>query len=116
MITSGGSSSATSGGPVERNGGAHQHAVPDPPLQDISTFDGLIKQTREPEFISSAYFLRFKFEEGKYALVGRETLDGLDVLRIEYYPARLFARHEPAPSDEPARRRRTRTRQRRSRR
>jgi len=52
--------------------------------------DGLIQQTREPQFISSAYFLRFKFEEGKYALVGHETLDGRDVLRIEYYPTRLF--------------------------
>jgi hypothetical protein len=52
--------------------------------------DGLIRQTREPEFISSAYFLRFRFEEGKYALVGRETLDGREVLRIEYYPTRLF--------------------------
>jgi hypothetical protein len=52
--------------------------------------DGLIRQTREPQFISSAYFLRFKFEEGKYALVGHETLDGRDVLRIEYYPAQMF--------------------------
>jgi len=52
--------------------------------------DGLLKQTRQPGFISSAYFLRFKFEEGKYALVDREHLDGRDVLRIEYYPAKLF--------------------------
>ena len=52
--------------------------------------DALIRQTREPEFIRSAYFLRFRFEEGKYALVGRETLNGLDVLRIEYYPERMF--------------------------
>ena len=52
--------------------------------------DALIRQTREPQFISSAYFLRFKFEEGKYALVGREAIDGRDVLRIEYYPTRLF--------------------------
>jgi hypothetical protein len=52
--------------------------------------DGLLKQTRQPGFISSAYFLRFKFEEGKYALVGHETLDGRDVLRIEYYPSKLF--------------------------
>jgi len=50
-----------------------------------------IRQTREPQFISSAYFLRFKFEEGKYALVGRETLDGREVLRVEYYPARMFS-------------------------
>ena len=52
--------------------------------------DGLLRQTREPQFISSAYFLRFKFEEGKYALVGHETIDGRDVLRIEYYPTRMF--------------------------
>ena len=51
---------------------------------------GLLKQTRQPGFISSAYFLRFKFEEGKYALVGHETLDARDVLKIEYYPAKLF--------------------------
>src|SRR3954467_5512049 len=56
--------------------------------QDLSA---VIRQNRPPQFISSAYFLRFKFEEGKYALVGRETVDGRDVLRIEYYPARMFS-------------------------
>lgn len=50
----------------------------------------LLRQSRQPEFISSAYFLRFRFEEGKYALVGRETIDGRETLRIEYYPANLF--------------------------
>ena len=44
----------------------------------------------EPQFISSAYFLRFKFESGKYALVGRESLEGRQVLQIEYYPTKLF--------------------------
>jgi hypothetical protein len=53
--------------------------------------DSLIRQTRQPDFISSAYFLRFKFDEGRYALVGRETLEERDVLRIEYYPRKLFA-------------------------
>jgi hypothetical protein len=62
-------------------------AAPSDAARDV---DGLLRQTREPQFISSAYFLRFRFEEGKYALVGREALDGRDVLRIEYYPARLF--------------------------
>ena len=52
--------------------------------------DAFLRQTRAPGFIDSAYFLRFKFEAGKYALVGRETFNGLDVLKIEYYPARLF--------------------------
>jgi hypothetical protein len=64
--------------------------APDAPADVPRDIDSLIRQTREPEFISSAYFLRFKFEEGKYALVGHETLDGRDLLRIEYYPAKLF--------------------------
>lgn len=59
---------------------------------------GLLAQSRQPGFIDSAYFLRFKFEEGKYALVGREAIDGVDVLRIEYYPARLFS-HEQDDQD-----------------
>jgi hypothetical protein len=58
---------------------------------DVADIDGVIRQLREPQFVSSAYFLRFKFEEGKYALVGRETLDGREALRIEYYPARMFS-------------------------
>jgi hypothetical protein len=53
--------------------------------------DGLLRQAREPRFVSSAYFLRFKFEEGKYALVGREMLDGHDVMRVEYYPTNLYS-------------------------
>ena len=50
----------------------------------------ILRQTVEPEFVSSAYFLRFKFDEGRYALVGREKYLDRDVLRIEYYPTRLF--------------------------
>ena len=45
----------------------------------------------EPRFISEVQFLRFKFEPGNYYFVGRETLAGREVLRIEYYPKRLFA-------------------------
>ena len=41
--------------------------------------------------MSSAYLLKFKFEGGRYALVGRETIDKQPVLRIEYYPTRLFS-------------------------
>jgi len=69
------------------SGVAGPSGLPDSPVTDV---DGLLKQTRQPGFISSAYFLRFKFEEGKYALVGREPLDGRDVLKIEYYPTKLF--------------------------
>lgn len=62
-----------------------------PAAEAPAGLDSLIAQTRDPEFVSSSYFLKFKFEEGKYALVGREKLNGVDVLKIEYYPARLFS-------------------------
>ena len=67
-------------------------AAPAAPISDAAPtdVDGLIKQSRQPQFISSAYFLRFTFDTGRYALVGRERLDGQEVLRIEYYPEKLF--------------------------
>ena len=43
-----------------------------------------------PRFVSEAYFMEFKFEPGNYYLAGREQLDGQPVLRIEYYPTRMF--------------------------
>jgi hypothetical protein len=69
---------------------AQSDAPSDGAPADVADVGGLIQQTRQPQFVSSAYFLRFKFEEGKYALVGRETLDGRDVLRVEYYPERMI--------------------------
>jgi hypothetical protein len=68
-----------------------QAAEPTDAPVDVTDVGSLIQQTREPQFISSAYFLRFKFEEGRYALVGRETLDSREVLRVEYYPERMFS-------------------------
>src|SRR5260221_648209 len=38
--------------------------VPDAPARDVNA---LIRQTPQPQFITSAYFLRFRFEEGHYA-------------------------------------------------
>ncbi len=58
--------------------------------ETLTNVDGLIRQTRQPQFVSSAYFLRFKFDEGRYALVGREQFEGRDVLRVEYYPTKLY--------------------------
>lgn len=48
----------------------------------------------QPRFLSEAYWLDFEFEPGNYYFAGRERLAGRDVLRIEYYPERLFAREE----------------------
>ena len=61
---------------------------PPGPMEDV------LRQSVEPQFISAAYFLRFKFDPGSYALAGRETIDGRQVLRIEYYPTRLFTDDE----------------------
>jgi len=44
----------------------------------------------EPRFISEAYFMKFPFEPGNYYLAGRETIDGREVVKIEYYPSKLF--------------------------
>ena len=57
----------------------------------------------EPRFVSDAYFLDFEFEPGNYYLVGRETLDGHDVLRIEYYPERLFTESDGDEDETPDR-------------
>ena len=48
----------------------------------------------QPRFVSESYFLDFEFEPGNYYLAGRERLAGREVLRIEYYPTRLFADDE----------------------
>ena len=57
----------------------------------ITNTDDMLKQVREPQFVSSAYFLKFKFEQGRYALAGREKIGDITALKIEYYPnAGLF--------------------------
>jgi hypothetical protein len=103
-VPRGGSATLDGSGITIDNGAAAAEADrPEAELaQDVG---GIIRQNRPPQFISSAYFLRFKFEEGKYALAGRETIDGREVLRIEYYPARMFSgtdrrRTGKGPSDE----------------
>lgn len=61
--------------------------APEGPAPDV---DALIRQTREPRFISAAYFLNFTFEPGNYYIAGRETYEGRPVIRVEYFPRRLF--------------------------
>jgi len=63
------------------------------------TEDG-VRQALEPGFVSAAYFLRFKFDPGHYALAGRERLEGRDVLKIEYYPSKLFSEGRARPNKE----------------
>jgi hypothetical protein len=56
------------------------------PGTPITNTDDMLKQVREPQFVSSAYFLKFRFEKGHYALAGREQVRDIQALKIEYYP------------------------------
>ena len=52
-----------------------------------------------PRFLSESYWLDFEFEPGNYYFAGREPLAGRDVLRIEYFPERLFQERDPDDGD-----------------
>jgi hypothetical protein len=71
-------------------GGAAGEAGPPDAASGSASLDAFVDQRGEPRFISEAYFLRFTFEPGNYYVVGREQVEGRDVVRIEYYPTRLF--------------------------
>lgn len=67
----------------------------------ITNAEDMLKQVREPQFVSSAYFLKFNFETGHYALAGREKVGAIDTLKIEYYPqAGLFKEGRSKPDKE----------------
>jgi hypothetical protein len=83
---------STSGAKVTSTDSAAQPEVP-------ATVEDVLKQGVEPQFVSAAYFMRFRFEAGHYALVGREKIDERPVLRIEYYPQNeLFREGRSRPS------------------
>ena len=63
------------------------------PTAEVGASD-VVRQSGEPRFISEAYFMRFPFEPGNYYLVGRGTMEGRNVVVIEYYPSRLFRDHD----------------------
>jgi hypothetical protein len=64
------------------------------------SLESILSGRVEPRFVSEAYFLQFKFEPGNYYFVGREQLNGREVLRIEYYPTHLFQDEEHAQDKE----------------
>ena len=68
--------------------------------------EDVISQSFEPGFIQSANFMRFKFDQGQYALVGRERMLDRDVLKVEYYPRKLFndEKERPCRQKKPAER------------
>ena len=83
----------------KRRAEARAGKEPDDPARTEITFgpgginanvETALRDTLEPGFVSAAYFLDFKFEQGQYAIAGREQYLGRDVLKVEYYPTRMF--------------------------
>lgn len=66
---------------------AAQMAAVDPPM----SIEDVVRQDPQSRFMSEAYFMKFRFEPGNYYLAGREEIDGRPVLKIEYYPTRMFS-------------------------
>jgi hypothetical protein len=91
--------SATGGVKVEDAQDAPPKARPsEPATEPPASVEDVLKQSLEPRFVSAAYFLKFKFDPGHYALAGRERLNNRDVLRIEYYPSKLFTEGRTRPN------------------
>lgn len=73
---------------------------PAPQGETPGSVEDVLKQGLEPRFVSAAYFLRFKFDPGHYALAGRERINEREVLRVEYYPSKLFTEGRTRPNKE----------------
>ena len=74
-----------------------QPVEPVEPVGPLAPVD-VLKQSLEPQFVSAAYFLKFRFEKGHYALAGRESIADRQTLKIEYYPeAGLFKEGRSRP-------------------
>jgi hypothetical protein len=74
----------------ERRASGDSETAADPAAEAPATVEDVLKQSLEPRFVSAAYFLRFKFDPGHYALAGKEKLADREALKIEYYPSKLF--------------------------
>jgi len=74
--------------------------TPAPAPADGGDVNALMRLAKEPQFVSAAYFLKFKFEQGRYAFAGPELYEGRRVLKIEYYPAKLFTDDENERKEE----------------
>jgi hypothetical protein len=56
----------------------------------------------EPRFVSESYFMDFKFEPGNYYLAGKETIDGKQLLKVDYLPTKMFDESESEMDKEDA--------------
>ena len=78
---------------------ADEAAVPSPSPGEAGATAGPSAADLRPRFLSESYWLDFEFEPGNYYFAGRERLAGRDVLRIEYFPERLFQERGPDDGD-----------------
>jgi hypothetical protein len=79
---------------IAREARRHEKAETPAPPGQANDIDSLMRLAREPQFVSAAYFLRFRFEPGHYAFAGPDTYEGQRVLKIEYYPSKLYTRDD----------------------
>jgi hypothetical protein len=56
----------------------------------------------EPRFVSESYFMDFRFEPGNYYLAGKETLEGKELLKVDYLPTKMFDENESEMDKEDA--------------
>lgn len=81
---------------AEKDAAANKEPPADPDPADAADPATGASPIPTPRFVSEAYFMDFKFEKGNYYLAGREQLEGQNVLRIEYYPTRMFGDSDEA--------------------
>ena len=94
---------SSSGGSISIGpGGVHVEpgTPPSDPSEVPATVEDVLRQSTEPRFVSAAYFMRFKFDPGHYALAGRERLGDVETMKIEYYPSLLFKEGRTRPNKE----------------
>jgi hypothetical protein len=84
----------------ERRTNPEQNAAGDQAIDPTVPVDveDIVRQSFEPQFIESMNFMKFKFDAGRYALVGREQLLNRQVLKIEYYPTLMFNEGRTRPN------------------
>lgn len=62
------------------------------------TAEALASAVRPYFLVNNSFLLGLKYEPGRYGLVGRDTLDGRQVVKVEYYPTALFQSGRARPN------------------
>lgn len=79
-----------------KNESAREDAAGAPAGDD--TAEALAAAVRPYFLVNNSFLLDLKHEPGRYGLVGRETLNGREVVKVEYYPTALFQSGRARPN------------------